>query len=153
MDANVLETFVLKTFVCHECGETKPVQKFGGTGYCWDAENHKICYACCGKQDTKRMEAGERMCLYLSGSVKEGGIGMNRRTIIHDRRRGETYGAEQWYITNWPSTINIPVGVVNIGDHNIARVRYDVWFQYAGHNWHGVQYGDNTQIVHCRAVK
>lgn len=39
--------------------------------------------------------------------------------------------------------------------HNIARWRYDTWFRLPGDEfiWHGVRYGDNTQILHCRRTK
>ena len=34
---------------------------------------------------------------------------------------------------------------------DIAGKRLDVWFYGPdGYIWHGVQYGDNTQIVHCK---
>jgi hypothetical protein len=40
------------------------------------------------------------------------------------------------------------------GRHNIAGVRYDVWFRGPdGHVWWGVQYGDMTQICHCKRTK
>lgn len=33
-------------------------------------------------------------------------------------------------------------------------VRYDTWFTGPdGKQWHAVQYGDNTQIAHCRRTK
>jgi hypothetical protein len=56
-------------------------------------------------------------------------------------------------LTNWPGSLSIQVRRIKTGHHNIAGKRYDVWFTFEGHEWHGVQYGDNTQICHCRKLK
>lgn len=61
------------------------------------------------------------------------------------------YGAAK--LTNWPGTLNLPINTIKVGRHNIARRRYDFWFTFESANWHGVQYGDNTQLAHCRKVK
>jgi len=43
---------------------------------------------------------------------------------------------------------------VTTGRHNFGLTRYDVWFDGKdGHIWHGVQYGDNAQILHCKRTK
>lgn len=138
-----------ETFVCYECGEIKPVNPEGGTGYGLDPEDHKICYACCGKKDRERMERGKPMCLYLSRNNKSSGS----QAQIWDRIHHTTTADMVWHITNWPGTLDIPIYLVKIGRHNIAGVRRDVWFHYAGKDWHGVQYGNNTEIVHCKVVK
>jgi hypothetical protein len=53
----------------------------------------------------------------------------------------------------WPGTLKIRCGV-RTGRHNIAGKRYDVWFVGPdGKNWHGVTYGDNTQICRVRRLK
>ena len=55
---------------------------------------------------------------------------------------------------NWPGTLSIPVvGQPNIGRHNIAGIRRDVWFCFEGANWHGAQYGNNSDLVRCRKLK
>jgi hypothetical protein len=56
-------------------------------------------------------------------------------------------------ITNWPGSLRF-TGRYTKGAHNIARTRYDVWFYGPDKTaWYGVQYGENTQIAHCRRVK
>ena len=57
-------------------------------------------------------------------------------------------------VTNWPASLVFPVRYRRIGRHNWAGKRYDVWFTGPdGKPWHGTQYGDNTQIIHCKRVK
>jgi hypothetical protein len=56
-----------------------------------------------------------------------------------------------WAVTNWPNTLSFPVQRITHDGHNIAGKRYDVWFYGPdGYVWHGVQYGETTQIVHCK---
>jgi hypothetical protein len=56
-------------------------------------------------------------------------------------------------ITNWPGTLRFRAFAVLKGRHNIAGTRYDVYFRVNGAEWHGVQYGENTQILHCKRTK
>lgn len=86
-----------------------------------------LCFACCAKEDAKRMQEEGKATLYLV----------------------EAKG--QWALTNWPGTFRIPLHATpRTGRHNMARVRYDVWFRYANRDWHGVQ---DTQICHVRQIK
>ncbi len=123
-------------FRCGDCGKVEELGTHGSlcTGYGYMAEGpdeKPICYACCGKRDTARMIETGKTILYLS------------------HKRGETRGE----VTNWPGTLRL-TGYVRQGRHNMAGRRYDVWFTGPdGLPWHGVQYGDNTQICHCRRVK
>lgn len=120
-------------FTCIQCGLTKPIQKNGGTGY---AENRntgeRTCYACCGLNDDKEFREaipGQKIVQYLIKS-SDG----------------------QWQITNWPGTLRINVTPKN-GKHNIAGNRYDTWFTFADKDFHGVTFGDWTQIHHIKLVK
>jgi hypothetical protein len=117
------------SFRCSDCGEVKPVGTSCGTGYGYDKENRIICYACCGERDKKQMQETGRATLYL---VESDG---------------------QHWVTNWPNTLKFSAGV-SVGRHNIAGRRYDAWFHdHTGARWHGVTYGDNTQICHCKRLK
>jgi hypothetical protein len=115
--------------VCDRCGKTcVPEGCTPGYGETDDGKRHRV--ACCAIVDRERMGDTGRATLYLTLN------GPN----------GSTVG-------NWPGTLNFQVGRIKVGRHNIARRRYDVWF--AGPNgatWHGVTYGDNTQICHCRRI-
>jgi len=117
---------------CFTCNQTIPAFKpgDGSTGYANDEHENKICYACCAKADEKYMIEHGRITLYLS------------------RTRGS------YKVTNWPGSLAFTPRYVSKGNHNIAGVRYGAWFTGPqGTNWHGVQYGENTQIIHCRRIK
>lgn len=88
------------------------------------------CYDCCAVLDTQQMKDTNQIVLYL------------------DQDQENNY-----FVSNWPGTLKIMVEEIKKGKHNIAKTRYDVWFSYAGKNWHGVQYGEWTQLCHCKAVK
>lgn len=125
-------------FVCDDCGETKPFPLAGcGTGYarCDDKPNAFVCYACCGVRDARDMRANGRAVLYLThGAIS----------------RAYPYADGQ--VSNWPGTLKIAARVKR-GAHNIARYRYDAWFTFDGAQWHGVQIGDNSQIIRCKRLK
>ena len=124
---------------CSECGkECTPIklglENVSGTGYgISPTTGEKICYACCGKRDERELmglQLGEKIVLYLHKDKVSGG----------------------WHVTNWPGTLNYRVWVKE-GRHNIARVRRDVWFSVRGHNFHGTQYGDSSELCYIKRVK
>lgn len=124
-------------FQCSKCNTQKPIPKESlGTGYATDKDQNKICYACCAIQDKAWMRAHGKITLYLKQLPKP---------LSYSEAVGE--------ITNWPGTLTFPVWKIKKSHHNIARYRYDTWFLFEGYWWHGVQYGDNTQIVHCKKTK
>ena len=96
------------------------------TGYGVDNEGKKHCFDCCGKRDEKAMQETGKACLYL------------------EKEKGH------YVVTNWPGTLKIEPFRVRQGMHNIAGSRIDVWFNHGGKTWHGVQYGEWTQIIHCK---
>ena len=108
-----------------DCGHMESDHSDFTRGYGSDDKGNKFCYSCCDAQDRRFMVTEGKITLYLSNGM----------------------------ITNWLETFHIPVQHTRKGRHNIARVRYDVWFKFAGKSWHGVQYGDNTEICHCRRIK
>lgn len=141
--------FAPATFTCYRCGEHKPLKFDGaGTGYGVTTQhmvdhghvaraNEMVCYACAGETDRADMLADGRAVLYLT----------------HEPIQGRAYPFADGRVTNWPGTLSIKCRVKR-GAHNVARYRYDAWFTGPdGKPWHGVQYGDNTQILHCRRVK
>lgn len=111
-----------------DCGhEATPTECSPGYGI--DREGKKHCFACCAERDKTDMRENGKICLYL------------------------TKGAEDWKVTNWPGSLSIPVPQPKTGRHNLAGSRYDVWFSFERKLWHGVQYGENTQICHCKRIK
>jgi len=124
----------MTTFYCDECkiNKTHPSDSCT-TGYGVRDDGSKICFDCCGIRDKQIMiKAGNSKTLPLYLVVKEA----------------------QWWVTNWPNTLSFQVHHLRKGKHNIAGTRYDVWFQGPDNKtWHGTQYGDWTQIVHCKRIK
>ena len=118
------------TFTCHICHKVIEVDSTIVSGYGIDKDDNKVCYSCCGYEDRAQMMMNDKHTLYLSGNAKDG-----------------------YKISNWPGTLSLRAGYVRKGGHNIAGSRYDVWFNIDGRNWHGVQYSENTQILHCRTIK
>lgn len=124
----------MSQFRCDDCGQDKTHPEGScTTGYATDREGKKICFDCCAIRDKASMiENGtsDQLPLYLSKDDKG-----------------------TWYLGNWPSTLRFRCGNPRKGRHNMARTRYDVWFNGPdGKDWHGVQYGENTQIVHCKRI-
>lgn len=58
-----------------------------------------------------------------------------------------------WSLTDWAGRLSFPVTSISKGRHNMAGTRYDVTFTGPdGKPWRGTQYGENTQICHCRRL-
>lgn len=139
------------TFTCCRCGQSKPVQTNGGTGYA-STPDGKMCYVCCGEADAEYMREHGKITLYLTcepaSRMTDNGKPYTPATIGNGRGRNC-----EGTVTNWPGTLKFRCHT-RVGRHNIARYRYDVWFTGPdGEPWHGVTYGDNTQICHCRRIK
>ena len=118
----------MKTFECSKCKKEIDITEGSFTsGYGLDKDNNKICYSCCALDDIEYMKNNKKTYLYLNTTDKT--------------------------LSNWPGSLKIKLNHIRIGRHNIAGKRYDTWFKFAGKNWHGVTYGDNTQICHCSVVK
>jgi hypothetical protein len=126
-----------------ECGHEPSEHSEFTTGYGVKEVNGKdfrCCYECCAKDDRDSMLSSGRATLYLD---------MNPR-----KAPPFGYSRESARVTNWPGSLEFWTGPVRKGRHNIAGRRYDVWFTGPdGKDWHGVQYGENTQICHCRRTK
>lgn len=118
-----------------DCGHAPSPHSDFTTGYGQDAQGRTHCYACCAENDKASMIETGRATLYLT------------------REQPDAAAAPAWYVTNWPGSLRMHA-FVRKGRHNMAGKRYDVWFTGPdGKDWHGVTYGDNTQICHCRRLK
>lgn len=116
------------SFVCFDCNKTIEVNKTGNgaSGYAIVEKERWVCYDCCAARDRKYMEKNGKISLYWDGKK----------------------------ITNWPGTLSFNPTARKRGKHNMARTREDVWFIGPDKKpWHGTQYGQNTQIIHCQRVK
>ena len=122
-----------------ECGHL-PTEPHASctTGYGTDKDGNRKCFQCCADSDRQEMIETGKATLYLSKSIGTEGI---------------YAGREVWTVGNWPGSLKFRTGPVRKGRHNIARTRYDVWFRGPdGKDWHGVQYGENTQVCHCHRL-
>lgn len=113
--------------ICSICDKPIIVSK-DGQGYGVDDKGNLVCYACCAVQDRDYMLKHGEITLYL---IKDG---------------------DNWVIQNWPGTLVIPALRISEGMHNWARVQRHVWFRYEGHDWHGVQVGDYSEVCRCKRV-
>ena len=145
---------------CKRCGnEIKAEPGSCGTGYALikkGGKNVRVCYACCTEIDKKNMARTGRYMLYLVKRQAAGGYcsleNKNdhiQRTPVARYREGNSYA---YFVTNWPASLEIPCRVSE-GKHNIAGKRYDCWFYFEGYEWHGVSYGDNSEICYVRRTK
>ena len=118
-----------------DCGHPPSPHESFTTGYGTDSSGKTFCYACCAETDKRSMIETGKATLYLT---------LDAVYVGHARGK----------VSNWPSSLEFPVRYVHEGRHNIAGKRYDIWFDGPdGSNWHGVQYGDNTQVCHCKRIK
>jgi hypothetical protein len=100
-----------------------------------------VCYGCCAELDQEYMIEHGAITLYLTNVRQHRALGW---------RNGQWSGD----VSNWPGSLCYPNRNVKMGGHNWAGRRYDVWFIGPDlYRWHGVRYGDDTEILHCRRTK
>ena len=130
-------------FLCSVCGANIYREKDScSTGYATNDKREKICYSCCAEQDKQFMRDNGRITLYLVDYQKDG---------YYHRKTGHGIGHAK--VTNWPASLMFENCFVKNGFHNIAGTRRDVWFQFEGTEWHGVQYGGSSDLCHCKRLK
>lgn len=89
-----------------------------------DNDGNRYCYKCCAEQDKEQMRNENKIVLYLSGE----------------------------HVTNWPGSLKIPVRYKKVGKHNMAGTRVDVWFVFEDREWHGTQYGHDSELCYCKKL-
>jgi hypothetical protein len=131
----------VEVFYCETCKRSK-FEQVGThsngvsitTGYGYDERKKPICYECCAEGDKRFMREKGKITLYLCESTPIDGV-------------------KRYVLSNWPGSFKIKLNYVRKGRHNIAGTRYDFRFSFEGYIWHGVQYGEMTQIAHCKKTK
>lgn len=121
-----------------ECGHGESQHSEITRGYGMDADGNRYCYACCSDRERAAMVQTGRATLYLT---------IDTRTD-HETGHRTTWG---YAVTDWHGTLRFPALYVRTGRHNMAGTRRD--FEFAGPDgfrWVGVQYGENSDIAHCR---
>jgi hypothetical protein len=146
---------MLHEFTCVHCNQNKRHEDSLTTGYATVSGNadgsrawgrypagSKVCFDCCAILDKLDMAHFGKATFYLSRPAKgwQAPLGSSKST--------------GYRVANWPGTLSFDVTHISTGRHNIAGKRYDVWFTGPdGVLWHGTQYGNNTQICHCKRSK
>lgn len=123
--------------VCSMCGKKiHSIPLSGGCslpGYGKDRDSNIVCYDCAGKMDADTLESlkpGEWMDLYLVNDVDG-----------------------NYWVQNWPGSLKFNIYPPHTGKHNLSGIRYDIWFFFRNNRYHGVKYGNNTEIVHIQKVR
>lgn len=122
----------MEKIYCSKCGKECKPEGFAAGYAVLPVTGDKICYSCCGELDKQQLlnaKPGDKFCFYLIGDIQSG-----------------------HYVSNWPGSFKIRV-YPRKGRHNFAGARYDFWFNVGNHEFHGVQYGDNTQVAYIRCLK
>lgn len=148
---------------CGICDRTIPAPKQGAisTGYaCWkdtDGVDLTVCYPCAGATELDMLLSEGKGMLYLSmASTKD------YQELFAKKKHGNFatgMGRDPNYyynpkVGNWTGHFSAPCYYMKRGYHNIAQIRWDVWFAMPdGYIWHGVQYGHWTQICHVKRTK
>ena len=120
-------------FVCVDCGQEKIHVKpnRSRTGYGIEGQGEEGLLLLLREARFCRYAATGRAVLYLTEEGPEGAV-----------------------VTNWPGILKFRVRHKRVGSHNLAGRRVDVWFTDSdGREWHGVNYGHNSQLCHCRRLR
>ena len=119
----------LKYFLCAKCSSKVPISYSGDMGYGYLSPfttlDDRICYPCMARYELDDLLSTGKGLLYLG----------------------------KYTVTDWTGTLSLPITYQKKGRHNIAGTRYDVWFRVGAEKWYGVQYGENTQLIHCKRMK
>ena len=119
----------LKYFLCAKCSSKVPISYSCAMGYGYLSPfttlDDRICYPCMARYELDDLLSTGKGLLYLG----------------------------KYTVTDWTGTLSLPITYQKKGRHNIAGTRYDVWFRVGAEKWYGVQYGENTQLIHCKRMK
>lgn len=141
-----------REFVCFRENKLKghPLTPLGATGYAYlnssDQDRRKICYECAADFDRKTMDETGEITLHLDGLIS--------LRLAELPRTGKRNLKVKISVSNWCGSLSYPVDLVRVGNGGIAKVRRDIYFtDHKGANWHGVQFGNESQLVYCKRLK
>lgn len=69
------------------------------------------------------------------------------RAVLYLHKR-----ADGFHVGSWDGSQDFSPWWVSFSRHNIGRTRTDVWFNFDGATWHGVNIGNND-LVRCKRTK
>lgn len=145
-----LDDMTMLDILC-DCGHA-PSPSEHTAGYGRDENGNTFCYACCAERDKAQMLEEGKISLYFVGpTMKPGRERYPYPSVNGIRDIGEP---KSYKVSNWSGSLTFIVGRVKCGYHNIAGKQYNFWFKGPdGATWHGVNYGDNSQIARCKRIK
>ena len=121
----------METVKCYKCGRVcKPNGIVGG--YAVERDGNRYCFKCAAKREAqvlRELAVGESIHLYL---------------VV---RNGE------WCVQNFTGLLSIPIYYIKAGRHNFAGIRHDFWVEYHDNIYHGVVYGEDTQLARVKRIK
>jgi hypothetical protein len=137
------EQRITETGKC-DCGHVPSEHTPHTTGYGWmsvDGQMLSFCYECCVSKEREQMESTGKACLYF----------MSQEPTHARGYPGIALGK----VSDWAGKLTFPCRYRRRANaHNWGLSRTDAWFKDAqGREWHGVLYGDNTQLMRCRRLK
>lgn len=150
-----------KHFYCHHgrhwVKEPKPGQ-CGGTGYGINDKGRAFCYDCAAELDKRSMRETGKFLGYLVRKPGAPTAKERQETGYTDShgRRGRVFPSHTHHeVTNWPGTLRLALRCMSGGRHNWWGVnRIDVWFDFEGYIWHGVQLsGGCNETIRCKRTK
>ncbi len=123
----------LYKFHCDYCKEDKEYISTTPTGFI-KYHNKTICFGCYTRIDIDNMRITGKGILRL--------------------HREDTLPSEPLrYTMRNLGTLRLPVNRIITKNYVKHSTRRDIWFDLYDQIWHGVQYGDFTQLCHCRRLK
>lgn len=137
-------------FYCIDCRETKPIAKEGGTGYATLADGSKVCYACAGLRDARKLRETGKLVGYLTIDSPASRTDMEARRTL--RKINARYTGNSGTFSNWPGTFKVKTGSIAYSRNNFGADRLDFWFSWEGARYWGVNVGD-SQLARVRRVK
>ena len=120
-----------------ECGHTATPTSCT-PGYGTDAlTKERFCHPCAGLRDAATLRSENTWTGYLVATTYANGQ------------------AGRYVVSNWPGSLTLPTAEIhrNRRGGGFGSERIDVWFQFEGALWHGINRGDNNTILRCRRIK
>ena len=129
--------------LCKRCGVGI---KDDTSGYGRDNSGAFYCPSCAAVLDHEAMLEHGQYHLYLVETREPRALSTWRYWLL----------PSDFKLTNWNGLdCNYRIRTVKQGRHNIAGKRIDVWFTLPEDEyvWHGVNYGNNSQVLRCKRTK
>ena len=135
--------------------KTHPLTPLGATGYAYlnasDEDRRKVCYTCAADLDRALMDERGEITLHLDGLIS---LRMNPERVIQKQASGQASPGGKISVSNWCGSLSYSVELVRVGNGGMSKIRRDIYFtDHKGRVWHGVQFGNKSELVYCKRMK